>query len=296
MSSMSSWHTTASGHNLLIQPAYRFDIQQVNRKFNARHMCASRTYEYYVPAFMLGLACDGSEADKAIIDTFREALGAYMGSHPFHNFTKRQNYTSHAIAKKRKPAPDRSYRGPLQAKPEAGDAPAAGAAAAAPTGDGEAATAALPPAAANDPAPAVGTATALTPAADAAQSGQAEQAAAANSGEAAGAAEQAGPSQPAGRGGGGRGAKRPREVVLDEDDEGAGEEDLDDEDLGGEADGEGAVGAPSSNGAGKGETYSAADFQADLRFLQEKDPRDPVTQQHYRWGGSWRAQALMCRY
>ena len=78
-------------------------VQRVNKGFNARRFCHRRTYEYYIPAFVLGLegpfptspsgtaATDGSgavmtEADKRKLLGFREALQMYVGTRPFHNF------------------------------------------------------------------------------------------------------------------------------------------------------------------------------------------------------------------
>lgn len=96
----------AESINVHLPPAIRvFSVQKVNRKFNARHMGSSRMYEYYVPAFMLGLNCDDSEKDRSTIELFRSALGLYVGSQPFHNFTKRQNYTPAARARNQKPIP-----------------------------------------------------------------------------------------------------------------------------------------------------------------------------------------------
>lgn len=41
--------------NQLPQPPQPLQsLQQVNKKFNARHICASRIYEYYLPSHMLG--------------------------------------------------------------------------------------------------------------------------------------------------------------------------------------------------------------------------------------------------
>ncbi|KAF5832298.1 hypothetical protein DUNSADRAFT_11835 [Dunaliella salina] len=69
-----------------------FAVQKVNKKFDARAMCTGRTYEYYLPAFLLGLKCDRSEADAERLAAFRAALQLYVGFHPFHNFTRRRDH------------------------------------------------------------------------------------------------------------------------------------------------------------------------------------------------------------
>jgi tRNA pseudouridine38-40 synthase len=46
----------ADAVNAHLPPNIRvFTVQRVNKKFNARHMADSRTYEYYLPAHMLGM-------------------------------------------------------------------------------------------------------------------------------------------------------------------------------------------------------------------------------------------------
>ena len=43
--------------NVHLPPQIRvFAVQRVNKKFNARHMACTRKYEYYLPAFVLGLS------------------------------------------------------------------------------------------------------------------------------------------------------------------------------------------------------------------------------------------------
>eukprot|EP00200_Dunaliella_tertiolecta_P018396 CAMPEP_0202397978 /NCGR_PEP_ID=MMETSP1128-20130828/975_1 /ASSEMBLY_ACC=CAM_ASM_000463 /TAXON_ID=3047 /ORGANISM="Dunaliella tertiolecta, Strain CCMP1320" /LENGTH=659 /DNA_ID=CAMNT_0049001017 /DNA_START=2910 /DNA_END=4889 /DNA_ORIENTATION=+ len=62
-------------------------VQRVNKKFTARRACKERTYTYYLPAALLGLKCDQSQEDSEKISLFRSALSAFVGRHPFHNYT-----------------------------------------------------------------------------------------------------------------------------------------------------------------------------------------------------------------
>lgn len=42
--------------NAHLPPAVRiFSVQRVNKKFNSRRQCIDRTYEYYLPAYWLGI-------------------------------------------------------------------------------------------------------------------------------------------------------------------------------------------------------------------------------------------------
>lgn len=62
--------------------------QRTNKSFNARRWCQNRTYEYYLPASLLGLATpDGSSVgDQAKLALLRDVLQAYCGYLPYHNF------------------------------------------------------------------------------------------------------------------------------------------------------------------------------------------------------------------
>ncbi|KAF5828336.1 hypothetical protein DUNSADRAFT_17770 [Dunaliella salina] len=62
-------------------------VQRVNKKFTARRACKERTYTYYLPAALLDLKCDQSQEDSEKISLFRSALSAFVGRHPFHNYT-----------------------------------------------------------------------------------------------------------------------------------------------------------------------------------------------------------------
>ncbi|GAX79596.1 hypothetical protein CEUSTIGMA_g7037.t1 [Chlamydomonas eustigma] len=79
--------------NAHLPPTIRvFTVQKTNKKFNARHLALSRIYEYYLPVSMLELKMDGSEHDVERIATFRRILRLFLGSHPFHNFTKMKQH------------------------------------------------------------------------------------------------------------------------------------------------------------------------------------------------------------
>ena len=49
-----------------------------------------RTYEYFLPASLLGLRCDGGEGDGARLQALRQAMALMEGRHPFHNFAGRR--------------------------------------------------------------------------------------------------------------------------------------------------------------------------------------------------------------
>lgn len=58
----------AASLNTHLPPSVRvLSVQRVNKKFNARRACMERTYEYYLPASLLGMKCDGSEEDARIL-------------------------------------------------------------------------------------------------------------------------------------------------------------------------------------------------------------------------------------
>ena len=65
-------------------------VQKVNKKFNARHYCSSRSYEYYLPCSMIDVKADGSSeaSDKDKIERFRAALKVFEGNRAYHNYTK----------------------------------------------------------------------------------------------------------------------------------------------------------------------------------------------------------------
>jgi tRNA U38,U39,U40 pseudouridine synthase TruA len=63
-------------------------LQRTNKSFDARRWCGSRTYEYYLPASVLGLdSADGSTPeDQDRLALLREVLAAYCGYKPFQNY------------------------------------------------------------------------------------------------------------------------------------------------------------------------------------------------------------------
>lgn len=74
-----------------------FAVYNTPKSFQARRECVMRTYEYLLPARVLG--CDGDvmdESGRRRLALFNEALSCFIGSHPFHNYTKRSQYTAKA--------------------------------------------------------------------------------------------------------------------------------------------------------------------------------------------------------
>lgn len=63
-------------------------LQRTNKSFNARRWCGTRTYEYYLPAYVLGLDTpDGSSPDdQAKLALLRDVLQTYCGYKPFQNY------------------------------------------------------------------------------------------------------------------------------------------------------------------------------------------------------------------
>lgn len=93
----------AAAVNAHLPPAVRvFNLQRVNKKFNARHKCLKRTYEYLLPAALLGLKMDGGAGDAAVVAALRKALATFEGNHPFHNFTARRSSYGDLEDKQRK--------------------------------------------------------------------------------------------------------------------------------------------------------------------------------------------------
>lgn len=58
--------------------------------FCHRRWCVRRTYEYYLPAFCLGLSEDTPAEEAArVVALFKDSLSQYVGRKPFHNYTAR---------------------------------------------------------------------------------------------------------------------------------------------------------------------------------------------------------------
>jgi tRNA pseudouridine38-40 synthase len=70
-----------------------FAVYNTPKSFQARRECIMRTYEYLLPARVLDAELEGGEAR---IEAFQNALRAFEGAHPFHNYTKRSQYTRKA--------------------------------------------------------------------------------------------------------------------------------------------------------------------------------------------------------
>jgi tRNA pseudouridine38-40 synthase len=88
----------AAGLNAHLPPTVRvFAVQKVNGAFDARADCVRRSYEYYLPAALLGLVPPPgggplAPADAEKLRLLGEAWAAYKGFRPFHNYTKRRIY------------------------------------------------------------------------------------------------------------------------------------------------------------------------------------------------------------
>jgi len=73
-----------------------FAVYNTPKSFQARRECVMRTYEYLLPARVIDAELEGGEQR---LKTFQEALKMFEGAHPFHNYTKRAQYTRKAQAK-----------------------------------------------------------------------------------------------------------------------------------------------------------------------------------------------------
>lgn len=62
-----------------------FSAQRVNKRFNTRRWCWLRHYQYFLPASVMQLACDGGPEDSRKIAAMQAALDLYIGNKPFHN-------------------------------------------------------------------------------------------------------------------------------------------------------------------------------------------------------------------
>ena len=77
-----------------------FAVYNTPKSFQARRECIMRTYEYLLPARVLGLEGGVSDASaRERLAKFSAALGAFVGAHPFHNYTRRSQYTRKAKSK-----------------------------------------------------------------------------------------------------------------------------------------------------------------------------------------------------
>ncbi|KXZ42898.1 hypothetical protein GPECTOR_112g268 [Gonium pectorale] len=246
-----------------------FSAQRVNKKFNARRFCFDRTYEYFLPAHLLlgpgaqpaaaGAAPAGGESDgrdaaemAAALGRLRAALGCYVGTHPFHNYTaKRKTYVV--------TAKDREARKAARAEEAAAAAAAAAESDGSDAGDrgAEAAQAAAAEAAAQEE---LAAARAVASGTDDGDDDDDD-----DDGDVRRARSQRDRRS-------GRAAAKDEDGPLEEDDEVTGDEDVDEEELGlSEGDGDEPGAAPRP-------------WVQSCRWLYETsaDPRDRVTVRHFR--------------
>ena len=76
-----------------------FAVYNTPKSFQARRECVMRTYEYLLPARVLDLGRDGAALDESgreRLKLLNDALACFVGSHAFHNYTKRSQYTAKA--------------------------------------------------------------------------------------------------------------------------------------------------------------------------------------------------------
>ena len=97
-----SWNEDAEGRDVareisehLPEDVRCFAVYNTPKSFQARRECVMRTYEYLLPARVLDLMdADAGAAER--LERFRMALKAFEGAHPFHNYTKRAQYSRKA--------------------------------------------------------------------------------------------------------------------------------------------------------------------------------------------------------
>lgn len=74
-----------------------FGIVPVNKSFDPRRGCCSRTYHYLLPARVIGIKDDSlAEKVQQCILKFQGILSSFEGRHPYHNYTVRANYRKKA--------------------------------------------------------------------------------------------------------------------------------------------------------------------------------------------------------
>jgi tRNA pseudouridine38-40 synthase len=88
-------------NNLLPQDIRLLDFIQVTRSFNSKYECSARTYEFILNLEMLRPAEKHPEfanRDSWVFDEvqcakFNSILAHYKGSHRFHNFTSKKEFS-----------------------------------------------------------------------------------------------------------------------------------------------------------------------------------------------------------
>lgn len=96
----------ADNINFHLSPFIRvFGITPVTRSFRARHDCCTRTYDYLLPAAILGIHPDTvpSQVEQRVTK-FRSLLHLFEGKHAYHNYTIRRLY---------RPFPEKPYKSRL---------------------------------------------------------------------------------------------------------------------------------------------------------------------------------------
>ncbi|WIA38279.1 hypothetical protein OEZ86_001619 [Tetradesmus obliquus] len=231
-----------------------FCVQRTNKSFNARRWCGSRTYEYYLPAAVLGLdSADGSSAaDQARLALLRDVLGCFVGYRAFQNYAgNRRQY----VGQKAKAARRRQKREEREAAEAAAAASDADAEA---QGDSTATAEAVAAAAGNGVSAAdSSTSASISTTADASVDANADVSAAATATGSSTAADTDG-------------------------EEGAG---MDPEEVAQYA----AAAAVDYEYSGEGPVAPELYFRQQVRFLAEPDPDDPVVKSHYRMMRSFTA-------
>uniref|UniRef100_A0A383VE63 Pseudouridine synthase I TruA alpha/beta domain-containing protein n=1 Tax=Tetradesmus obliquus TaxID=3088 RepID=A0A383VE63_TETOB len=229
-----------------------FCVQRTNKSFNARRWCGSRTYEYYLPAAVLGLdSADGSSAaDQARLALLRDVLGCFVGYRAFQNYAgnRRQYVGQKAKAARRRQK--REEREAAEAAAAAGDADAEA------EGDSTAAADETVTAAAGNG----------VSIADSSTSASISTSADASSVDVSGAATATGSSTAADTDGDEGGGMDPEEVAQ-----------------------YAAASAVDYEYSGEGPVAPELYFRQQVRFLAEPDPDDPVVKSHYRMMRSFTA-------
>lgn len=67
--------------------------QRVPKSFRARQQAADRRYEYFLPAWVIGIAGEDADEDARRLKLLREALKSMEGTNAFHNLTSMSQYS-----------------------------------------------------------------------------------------------------------------------------------------------------------------------------------------------------------
>lgn len=69
-----------------------FSIKLVTKNFVCRSSATSRKYEYILPIDTLKTETNKEKSDEEILKELNELLQLFLGTHNFHNYTKKGNY------------------------------------------------------------------------------------------------------------------------------------------------------------------------------------------------------------